>query len=143
MFNKTRPDSTLTHYYYKDKKTNKMVRKRSIAFVKSLKTERLIKVLENLHSNFELSPRIYRYAVWKILPNILLDVGLEINMKLFTIVNLYVRSYLDSYWNKGINIPLKRIKQHGNTLLSFPSCIPRLYAYHLKWTTIVDPPQDC
>jgi len=142
-FNKTDPNSNLVHYYYRDKVTNKMVRKRSIAFVKSLKTNRLIKILEQLSSNFDLSTRVYRYVVWKILPNILLDIALERNIKLIAIASLYVRSYLGSYWNKGKIIPLKKIKQTDNTLLSFPACIPRLYAYHLKWTTKVDPPVDC
>jgi len=100
-------------------------------------------ILEQLISNFDLSTRVYRYVVWKILPHVLLDLSLERNIKLFAIANLYIRSYLDSYWNKGTVVPLKKIKQTETTLLGFPACIPRLYAYRLKWTTIVDHLEVC
>jgi len=139
MSNKTRLGSSLIHYYYKNKVTKKMCRKRSIAFVKSLKTNRFIKTLEELKSNFDLTPRIYRYVVWKILPNVLLDIAIDINAKLLTTVSLYIYSHLDSYWNKGSKIQQVRILQEDNTLLSLPSCIPRMFAHHLKWTSIEDP----
>lgn len=140
--NKVNPDLCSRYYYRKNEESKKMERKRSFCHLLTLWSNKTHRILEELLS-IDLTHRVMRFIVWKILPAFQEKHQYRIKHKFEALASRFMSDYyLSSLERTGRPVETVVIATPDGALVSYPKCFPRMVIHKQLWSTRVNPPID-